>query len=190
MGASDTTAWEAIVGMSTRPRAHRVYPEGRSPDPPVLDGDPRNLFSLPYVECIEAIADRLFPEKSVTLADGTMRLLRASDARIDRYVLFRATWTPAFAKTLQLALRDFNEACIEREGAHFARLSVQQQDTVLVILESGKFADTEWRVLRSQLDAFKAIYDAVCEGFFGEPGYGGNLGGIGWFYSNFKPIEA
>jgi hypothetical protein len=190
MSENEPVAWEIIVGGTTRPLSHRVFPTGRSPDLPDLKADPRNLFSLPYVECIEAIADRLFPEKNVTTADGTVRLLRASDARIDRYVLFRATWAPTFATTLQLALRDFNEACIEREGVHFARLSDQQQDAVLAILESGTFADAEWRVLRSQRDAFRAIYDAVCEGFFAEPGYGGNRGGIGWLYSNFKPIGA
>lgn len=189
MSLPEAAAWEAIVERTARPLAHREFLGGRSPNPPDLEADPRNLFSLPYVECIEAIADRLFPEKSVTLPDGTARMLRASDARIDRYVLFRATWTPDFAKTLQLALRDLNEACIEREGTHFARLSSQQQDAVLSLLEREELSDTEWRVLRSQRDAFRAVYDAVCEGFFGEPGYGGNLEGIGWFYSNFKSSD-
>ncbi|TIL65616.1 gluconate 2-dehydrogenase subunit 3 family protein [Mesorhizobium sp.] len=180
--------WESVVANAARPPFHRDLPAGPSPDAPDLAPDPRNLFSLPYMACVEALADRLFLEKVVTLDDGSMRQLRAADARIDRYVLFRATWTPAFGERLHLALRDFNAACIEREGSHFANLSASTQDALLAALEKGDFSQSEWSVLHSQRDAFRTIYDAVCEGLFGEPGYGGNHGGIGWYYSNFKPI--
>jgi hypothetical protein len=169
-------------------RFHRPMPPGLYPDPPDLDTNPLNLFTLPYMELIESIADRLFPENSVIGSDGKAHSLKASAARIDRYILFRAAWSRQFGERLQLALRDFSAAVMARHRAHFAALPQSDQIALLEVLEGEDFTVDEWVVLRTQRDAFSTIYDAVCEGFFGEPGYGGNFGELGWYYSNFMGI--
>lgn len=176
-------------GVSTgAAKFHRPFPPGRHPDPPDLGIDPRNLFTLPYMELIEAIAERLFPANTISSADGSKHQIRASSARIYRYVLFRAAWTQGYGARLQLALRDFSLACKTREADHFANLPETKQDTLLSALEDGSFTSPEWPVLRDQRDAFRTIYEAVSEGFFAEPGYGGNCNGTGWYYSNFMKL--
>lgn len=166
------------------PSYHRPLPKNNPPDEPALTIDPRNLFTLPYVQLIEAISLRLFPPNATI--SGTPNPL---DSRIDRYILFKATWIPKFGVDLQIALRDFAASVRTRESSHFAPLADDKKDALLHALEDGSFSNSEWSVLRSQSAAFKTIFDAICEGFFSEPGYGGNYLGQGWAYSNFIPAR-
>lgn len=169
----------------SRPASH-----GPLGDPPDLSEDPRNLYTLPYMVLLEAIADCLFPPNRVVAKDGREYELHASAARVDRFVLFRAAWEPSFGIRLQLALRDFTDACINEHGnhGHFVLLSTERQTALLTELERGEIPPEHWSASRGQRQTHSVLYDAVSSGLFAEPGYGGNHNGLGWYYSNFMVI--
>ena len=50
---------------------HRPVNVGRFPDPPDLGEKPLNLFTLPCVQLLEAITDRLFPLNTLQGPSGT-----------------------------------------------------------------------------------------------------------------------
>jgi hypothetical protein len=168
---------------------HRPLPKGRFPDPPDLGEKPLNLFSLPYVQLIEALSDVLYPPNTVTDRLGGQHLVRASDARVDRYVLFRSAWDPGFGARVQLALRDLAAAADARHSDHFANLDEASQARLLIDLEAGKLTQAEWLSPREQKDQFALLFQTVTDGFFGEPGYGGNHEGRGWYYANFVQMS-
>lgn len=166
---------------------HRPLPPGLYPDPPDLGENPLNLFTLPYMQLVETLTDVLFPPRN-SLVDNEQVLIRASAARVDRYILFRAAWQPDFAKRFQLALRDLSAATFGLEGTHFANLRPARQEAILEALELKALARWDAPAGREQDKCFTIIYDAISEGLLGEPGYGGNDAGLGWQYSSFMPI--
>jgi hypothetical protein len=176
--------------LGLQPRGYsRKTPEGDIRDCPDLAENPLNLFTLPYSELIEALADALFPPNQVASRNGRQHLLKASDARVDRHIHFRAAWQPPFGVRVQLALRDLTDACLKRyKGRHFAVLTEQERVAVLNDLQKGALPPAQWATLRPQVEAFTAIYEAVSCGLIAEPGYGGNAHGIGWFYTRFMTL--
>jgi hypothetical protein len=171
-----------------RDQFHRPLPPGLYPDPPDLGENSINLFTLPYIELIDALANVLFPPRQVSVG-GRERTMRVRDARVDRYVMFRATWQPDFGVRIQLALRDLSEFCARCERSHFANLPLARQQAILEALEIDKLQGWSETGERSAKRCFEIVYDAITEGLFGEPGYGGNDRGLGWQYSNFMPPE-
>lgn len=167
---------------------HRPLPKGRYPDPPDLGENPLNLFTLPYVQLIETLSDVLYPPNEVTDATGRPHVVRASEARIDRYVLFRSAWEPSFGARVQLALRDLAAAADARHGRHFSNLDPADQARLLSDLEADRLTPHEWMSPRGQREQFAILFQTVTDGFFGEPGYGGNHEGRGWYYSNFMKM--
>lgn len=165
---------------------HRPATLGLYLDQPVIEEDPLYLFTLPYMQLIGVLADVLFPPRKCVREKGD-EVIRASDARVDRYVLFRSAWQPDFGMQVQLALLDLTEFCIRQETSHFATLSLERQTEILEGLETGELRNWTGVGNRSATRCFEVIYGAVIEGFFGEPGYGGNDHGLGWHYSNFIP---
>ena len=180
-----------MAGSSSRQlqnHFHRPLPDGLYPDAPDTGEDILNLFTLPYSQLIETLCDILFPPRRVTVA-GLERTMRASEARIDRYIHFRAVWQPEFGKRIQLALRDLADHCARRETTHFANLTPARQEAVLEALEVDELPGWPGTGDRSARRTFQTIFEAVSEGLLGEPGYGGNDRGLGWQYSNFMPVE-
>lgn len=157
-------------------------------DAPDLGEQSLNLFTLPYVQLVEALADIFYPPNSVMTSRGP-RLIRASNARVDRYILFRAAWQPEWGKALQLALRDLSAACLARHSLPFVKLDDAKRNELVSLLEKGGLASTEWLAPRPQRSAFSLLKDAVMGGLMAEPGYGGNAGGLGWAYTNFYRLD-
>ncbi|KFB67751.1 gluconate 2-dehydrogenase subunit 3 family protein [Candidatus Accumulibacter vicinus] len=176
--------------LGLQPRGYsRKTPEGEIRDCPDLAENPLNLFTLPYSELIEALTDTLFPPNQVASRNGRQHLLKASEARVDRHIHFRAAWQPPFGIRIQLALRDLTDACLKRyTGRHFAVLTEQERIDVLTALQKSALPPTQWAMLRPQAEAFAAIHEAVSCGLMAEPGYGGNAHGIGWFYTRFMTL--
>lgn len=169
----------------------RKSADGVLHDCPSLVEHPLHLYTLPYSELIDALADTLFPPNHIELEASRAHELRASDARVDRYIHFRAAWQPSFGARLQLALRDLTQASLNRfERRHFVVLTQAQRDEITAALQAGKIPLTQWTTLRPQAEAFGTIYDAICCGLMAEPGYGGNANGLGWFYTRFMTLEA
>ncbi len=178
------------IEPSARSYSRRTV-KGVHRDPPVLSENHLNLFTLPYAQLIAALAECLFPPNSVADTTGKTQVIRASDSQIERYIYFRTAWQPEFGVPLQLALRDLTEACLNGTNgkSHFVLLDDVQKSNLLGNLQAGTIAATHWRVRRNQASAFMAIYRAIAEGFFADPGYGGNVNGSGWCYSGFMTIE-
>lgn len=172
-------------------RAYSVSPAGGTPlDCPELGESPLFLFTMAYSELIDAIADTLFPPNQVVDRKGAPHLLKASEARIDRHVHFRAAWQPSFGSRVQLALRDLTQACLSRFGdRHFAIATDAERAEILTELQKGALPPAEWAIARAQKEAFSTIYEAVSCGLLADPGYGGNLNATGWFYTGFMTIE-
>lgn len=164
---------------------HRPVPQGQFLNTPDLSENPLNLFTLPYVELIEALADSFFPPNTVVDGSGGTHVLHASAARVDRYILFRAAWEPPFGIEIQLALRDVAAACVARHKKGFVDLSATERRFLLEDLEKEALSSTEWPQARPQDRAFRLIQRALVEGFLGDPGYGGNQNGMGWYYTHF-----
>lgn len=187
---------DPIVGVGNFPparnrRYHRVLPRvSHHLDTPSRTEDPLNLFTLPYMELLEAIAETLFPPNQVKDVQGDMHILRASDARVDRYVMFRSAWDHDFHHTIQLALLDITNLCFKRHNNSFVHLTDQQKEGILRDIENGQVSDVEWPLPppRTAEITFELIYYAVLGGLLGEPGYGGNAQQLGWYYVNFKKI--
>lgn len=167
----------------------RKLPKDYISDCPDLAENPLNIFTLAYSELIETLADTLYPANPVPSRTGHKHLLRASEARVDRHIHFRAAWQPTFGTRIQLALRDLTEACLKRyTERHFAALTEQEREDVLTELQGGQIPIAQWTTLRPQAEAFATIHEAISCGLMAEPGYGGNAHAIGWFYSRFMTI--
>lgn len=176
--------------LPTRGGFHRPYIADR----PEINEDPKLLHTLAYCDLIEAIAEVLFPENELKRKDGSTVVIKARDVRGDRYVLFRATWDPVFGSNLQLALMDFTTECEAiNHGKHFVLLDAATRLTFMESLSRGNL--TPWTSARRNADPvldqkalFEILYRAITGALFGEPGYGGNYRGLGWYYANFNSI--
>lgn len=62
-------------------------------------------------------------------------------------------------------------------GREFARLSASEQDELLQRVEAGQ-VETEWRV--SPAEFFDRLVNQAMEGFYGDPGNGGNRDEASW----------
>ena len=164
--------------------------EGARNDPPAIDDNIKNLFTLPYAKLIDVISNILFPPNTIeTTNGGTIKLL-ASDARIDRFIYFRSVWDVEFGEETYFAFRDLTQLSIAFQSIHFLGLSVDQQVGFIEKLEKGEIPPNSTLIDESrQKNIFRTIHSAITEGLFSEPGYGGNDKGLGWYYSNYMSLE-
>lgn len=152
---------------------------------PILEENPLLLYTLAYCELIEALADSLFPPNTVTDDSGERSTVLASSARVDRYIHCRSAWDHCFGRAVQLALRDLASAAVLSFEKPFVRLDCGLRTALLKELQAGVLKPAVWQSPRSQPDAFHTLHDAVAAGVFADPGYGGNVEGVGWKYSHF-----
>ena len=179
----------AVLNAPPQRSYHRRLQNAFAIDPPSIEDDTRYLFSMPFVSLIDGIADVLFPPNTVKSVKGNKHEIIASDAAIHRYILFRAAWQPSWGEDIHTALRLFSIACEGHFGTTFLLLTSAQKNEALSLLEDRQYDAEHWTSAIDQRRAFNQIREAVAEGFFAEPGYGGNRGGLGWYYSNFMTIE-
>lgn len=174
----------------TKHRSYSLSPENEKYlDCPQLGENPLFLFTLAYSQLIEAIADTLFPPNPIKDANGAEHLFKASEARIDRHIHYRAAWQRDFGSALQLALRDLTDTSIKLSGGnHFALLPENSRSSLLTDLQKGKLPPSQWLSPRSQIESFNLIYEAISCGLLSDPGYGGNYQDIGWLYTSFMSV--
>lgn len=181
---------EAIV--IKEPPARYYTTDGRSGDrhdAPSLIDDPRILFTLPYAKLIDALSNTLFPSNTVETSGGRVIEIQASDARIDRFVFFRAVWDTNFGAQFLKALQGFANLVVAKHSTHFLHLKQEERVEFLKLLEKGRLTDLHQYPAAYQKRIFRELHSAIAEGLFSEPGYGGNANGIGWYYSNFMTLE-
>lgn len=68
-------------------------------------------------------------------------------------------------------------------GVHFAKLAPDAQDDVLRRVEAGDVA-TDWPV--DPAEFFRAAAEHAAEGYYGDPGNGGNRDGVSWRMIGFE----
>ena len=139
---------------------------------------------------IESLASILFPRNTIHTKNGPLQI-SALDARIDRYILFRARWEPEeFGSTLYYCLRSVG---IASENLYFGRtfssLSNLQKVSFLEKLSQEEIPVEAWPDGLAQKVVFAKIHRAISEGLLADPGYGGNADGLGWTYSNFMEAK-
>jgi hypothetical protein len=171
-----------IASEAPRDKSTREF---RGLNEPTLEENPLFLYTMAYCDLIDALADTLFPRNLVSDGAGGQVLAGGSDARVDRYIHCRAAWDSAFASQLQLALRDLSAAAKLAYGKIFFGLAAAERNALITALQVGSIPPTSWDSPRQQKATFDTLHDAVASGMFADPGYGGNVEGVGWRYSQF-----
>jgi len=73
-----------------------------------------------------------------------------------------------------------------RTGQPFAELTPEAQTTLLEQIEQGKVI-TDWPI--APADFFRQLVDHAMEGYYGDPGNGGNRDAIAWKMIGFEVRE-
>lgn len=125
---------------------------------------PASPLAPGVVAAITAAVERIIPSD-----DG---LPGAREAGTINFVLGElGDAPPRVASIIELALT-LDAAAVTadplRPGCAFAALSGEQQDTILLTLETEGSPELSWLV------------ETTMEGFYGDPRHGGNANGVGW----------
>ncbi len=136
-----------------------IDPSGDS----VLSGD----LTADELQIVETIAARILP------TTDTPGAAEAGAANYVRQALSDA-YRPLLAR-YRRGLRQLDLYCSSTLGTPFVLSSVEQQDTVLADLASGKIGEVE-----GGAEFFQLVRRHVLEGMFCEPQYGGNRDLVGW----------
>jgi hypothetical protein len=134
--------------------------------------------SLPLAT-LRALLDRLIP------ADDFPGALAAG---VEHYILgqWRGDCAPESAALLA-GLRQLDaEAAARRVGANFPALAPTEQDALLAELEAGRPA-TSWPTENSAATFFARMVELAHEGYYADPGNGGNLDAASWRMLGYDP---
>jgi hypothetical protein len=123
---------------------------------------------------LEAAMNRLIPEDDYPSATGAGVINYLERLAGDG----REPWWPL----LFTGLADLDAEAERRGGASFAALGPDQQDEVLAAVEHGTVATT-WHADPAQF--FELLLTTAVEGFYSDPGNGGNRGGVAWSMVGF-----
>ena len=128
---------------------------------------------------LEALLDRLIP------ADETPGALAAG---VDGYIVAQLRGDCAGeAPSLILGLVQLDaEAAAISSGISFAGLTAAQQDGLLSRLEMGSSATT-WPAGINAIAFFNRMVELAHEGFYADPGNGGNRGAVSWRMIGYDP---
>ena len=117
---------------------------------------------------LTAALDRVIPEDNYpsATAAGVMNFIEGATGS------FGATWP-----LLLSGLDDLDAEAKSRGGTGFALLAPDQQDQVLAAVEHGDVRTT-WQV--DPAEFFAALVTVAADGFYADPGNGGNRDAISW----------
>lgn len=134
------------------------------------------LLSPEELTVLRALMDRLIPPDDFPGAVG---------AGVELYVLRQLQGDlAASAPTIVAGLHQLDaeaQACL---GRPFAALASEQQDELLVGLEAGKTL-TAWPSPATRF--FNLMVNLTAEGFYADPGNGGNQGAVSWKMLGYDP---
>jgi hypothetical protein len=83
----------------------------------------------------------------------------------------------------QQGLQGLDAEAQQRYGAGFAALQASQQDTILAQIEQGQ-TEAFWSINPAQF--FREACAHAAEGYYSDPGQGGNRDGISWQMLGFE----
>lgn len=125
---------------------------------------------------LRALLDRLIPPDDFPGAVG---------AGVETYVLRQLQGDlAAQAPAVAAGLRQLDTEARARHGRTFAALAAAQQDGLLAGLEAGQTA-ADWP--SSAADFFNLMVNLAAEGFYADPGNGGNRGALSWKMIGYDP---
>ena len=133
-------------------------------------------------EILIAVMDRIVPEDDYA---------SASQAGVDNY--FKIMFTREYQPLLPIYHYGLDSVSAEsqaRFGADFAKLSVDQQDSLLYSISEGN-VQADWTTPPRAF--FSMLVNHVQEGFYSDPENGGNRDGISWKMTGFstrKPLSS
>ena len=97
----------------------------------------------------------------------------ACDAGVDDYILRRCTTDESDRELIRSGLAKLNLASLERLGRAFLDLNEPDQDALLSDIDSGSIPNIP-------PGFFNRMVDLAAEGFYSNPGNGGNRGEVSW----------
>ena len=108
----------------------------------------------------------------------------AWDAGVGDYLLRQlagdlAELLPAY----QRWLASLDEEALADTGLHFSDLSLADRSALLSRIESGE-VHTDWSIEPASF--FRQIVEHCGEGYYSDPGNGGNCGGVAWKMIGFE----
>lgn len=137
---------------------------------------------LPLTELLTSL-------QAETLRAAVDRILPADDfpggweAGVGDYFAHLLTREPPFLFPAQQGLDALEGEAQATEGAAFAALSPDAQDALLARIEAGDVR-TDWPLLAA--DFFRRLVSQAMEGYYADPGNGGNKDGVAWRMVGFR----
>lgn len=116
-------------------------------------------------ELLEAVVDRIIPQDqdAGALASGALN-----------YVVRQlAAMTPSLAEAIRAGLLAIEKSAKERFGESFRDLSEQDRDSLVTGTENKPW--------------FRSLAELTAEGFYADPGNGGNAGAVSWRMVGYDP---
>lgn len=124
-------------------------------------------------EILAAVVDRLIPSDALgpgALDAGALRFIdralgEAESASVEAY---------------RAGIAALDRYSRYSRGAAFAELSVRDQDSVLIDVQTGSATGAGTGFVGSSAAFFNMVRDHTWQGVFGDPQYGGNVNFVGW----------
>ena len=132
------------------------------------------LLSEPQAETLRAAVDRIIPADDFP---------GGWEAGVGDYFAHLLTREPQFLIPMRQGLDALDAEAQATEGAAFAALAADAQDVLLARVEAGDVR-ADWP--RPAPDFFRRLVSQAMEGFYADPGNGGNRDGVAWRMIGFR----
>lgn len=129
---------------------------------------PESGLSPDLLSVLEAVADRIVPADDYPSAWG---------AGVGDYLNRLLTAERRFIKVYQMGLTSIEAESFAATGHSFPELPAGAQDDLLRQIEAG-VVHAEWA--QDPKVFFATLTDHIMEGYYADPGNGGNRDGISW----------
>ncbi len=132
------------------------------------------LLSARQAETLRAALDRIIPADDFP---------GGWEAGVGDYFAHLLTREPRFLFPTQQGLDALDAEARATEGAAFAALAPDRQDALLSRVEAGDVR-ADWPLPAP--DFFRRLVSQAMEGFYADPGNGGNKDGVAWRMIGFR----
>ncbi|MEO6569667.1 MAG: gluconate 2-dehydrogenase subunit 3 family protein [Opitutaceae bacterium] len=127
---------------------------------------------------LQALLDRIIPDDDFP---GAIR------ADVETYLLRQLLGDCALEKEeLTRGLLSLEAEANHQTGLSFAALTPDRRDALLHAIEAG-LVSTSWSSTLPAAAFFLRMVDLAHEGFYADPGNGGNRGGVSWRMIGYDP---
>lgn len=133
------------------------------------------MFDSQQLNCLRALLDTIIPEDDFP---------GAWEAGVGDYLQRQlASDLAELLPTYQAWLADLDDEARAQHGADFAGIGQVQRTTLLAKIEQGA-VEADWQI--EPASVFRQIIEHCAEGYYSDPGNGGNRDGIAWRMIGFE----